>query len=1032
MKASAATKTYTAPYSGTTINYSNSNVTTFSSNENVTITSSNSGSFTIKVKANPSASSRTITLYAKKSGTTVDTLVITQNGVPTKAITADCTGGNYTFTVSNASSYAYSNTAVCNSRSGSSFVVKPNSTTSKRSCTVTVKNKNGTVIYYVYINQNAVPVKAVSVKGNATSFPYGNSNASTLTPQNKSMITKVTASNPGSFTVSVSANPSDSATRSSDIIVKNSAGAYIEIIRVTQEKYTAVTHTYNYNSDPRTVTYTSANSDPSKTTVSNTAMAVCTSQGSGKYQIKLTQNTATAARSCTITFKDQNGMALEKYVINQSGVPLKPVSVGGNTTSFPYGNTNAATINPQNKSMITKVTASNPGSFTISVSANPSGSATRSSDIIVKNSSGVYLEIIRVPQEKYIAETFSFTYNSDPHTLTYYVSDTDPSKTVVSDASMGSAVSVNATKYTVKITQNPSSASRSCTFSFKDSFGTVLEYLVITQTGVPVKTVSVEGEATSFSYGNTDVTTFSIKNDKMITGVSASNAGSFTFSVSANPSAASARSSNIIAKASNGTYVEIIRVKQAKFIPPTVSYSVNSKRSTVTYVNSNAARFAYSNKPMCNSVKSTGGTHKFVIKANAYDARSGIITVYDKFDTVIAKLSVTQSKAATYRLGSGAGEYLTYTNKEAVDFNLPANISSVRKISDGRFIFTQTVNRGTEELDYCIQVLDANKNIIQYLNVISLPNIMRINSSFDKDIPNIGKSFDVTFETSNPTTVTLENAYFSDTKSNLKKINKNSVRPNAFDSTSFNITVDTLNSTWNRTVTIKITNGLETETMTLTQLGQQIGFRAATKEYPLGSLGRDHYVYKIVASEESGWTQIGKVIKLTDRSFNLCAALLPEMEETQCVLDFAIINGANAYYNGADNCFVYATFYKDASDNRYVLLTGDNSDTMRYFFDNSNIKIDDEKNGVKFSYHVDGDHANLPNWVFWVGTDGKLKMNIRKFSEDCFIIDGTEITNTIGYRVPSSDDAYTNAYYVLSLTYNVPSRFQTMLNKLGR
>lgn len=127
---------------------------------------------------------------------------------------------------------------------------------------------------------------------------------------------------------------------------------------------------------------------------------------------------------------------------------------------------------------------------------------------------------------------------------------------------------------------------------------------------------------------------------------------------------------------------------------------MNSKRNTITYVNSDAAKFAYSNKSMCSSVKSTGGTHKFVIKANADDARSEIITVYDKFDTVIAKLSVSQSKAATYRLGSGAGENLTYTNKDAADFKLPANIQSVRKISDGKYIFKQTTNRGTEELDY--------------------------------------------------------------------------------------------------------------------------------------------------------------------------------------------------------------------------------------------------------------------------------------------------------------------------------------------
>ena len=1114
VKASAATKNYTSPCTGTKISYYNSNVTSFSTNSNVTITCSNKGSYTITVKPNTSTSSRTITLYAKKSanGATVDTLCINQSGVPTKSISAGCTGGNYAFTPSGASSYTYSNTAVCNSRSGSNFVVKPNTATSSRSCTVTVKNSAGNIIYYVYINQSGVPtssfsvgctggnvafspagassyvysntavcnsrsgnnfvvkpnsgtanrsctvtvknsagnifyyayinqsgvpVKSVSVAGGSTNFSYGKSGAATINPQNKNMITNVTASNPGSFTIYVSANPSTTATRSSDIIVKNSAGAYLEIIRVTQAKYTAVTRNYNYNSDPRTVTFTSANTDPSKTTVSNTSMATCTSQGSGKYQVKLTQNTSTASRSCTITFKDQFGTPLEKYVVKQSGVPLNAVSVKGNNTSFSYGKSGATTINPQNKNMITNVTASNPGSFTIYVSANPSTTATRTSDIIVKNSSGVYLEIIRVTQNTFVPLTYNFSYNSDPHNINYYVDNVDVTKTVISNTSIGSvAATGTANKLNVKLTQNPSAASRSCTFTFKDKFGTVLEKLVLTQTGVPLKKQSISGGYTSFSYGNSSASTINPQNKNMIINVTASNPGSFTIYASANPSATETRTSDIIVKNSSGVYLEIIRVTQEKYTPPTISYSFSSKRSILTYSNSKASKFTYSNANMCNSVTSLGsGKYQFVINANNYNARSCTITVYDKFNTAIAKLSVKQSAVTKYEVGSGAGENITYYNKDAVKFNLPINIKSVRATNPGSFIFTQSVNRGTLKINRDIEVLDGNGNIIEYLNVISLPNIMNIKSSYNKEIPSAGKTFNVSFETSNPTTVTLTNAKFSD-GTTTKSINKNEVRPNKCITTTYSIKVDKVTSTSDRTVTIKITNGLETSTLNLTQVG--VGFKAARQNYPLGSFSVGEYYCAIASEAPSSWTYVTRIDK-SDYDFDVFSALLFEMDECAGFLDFAVINGQRAIYNGADNYFVHAKIYKDSSNNYYAVITGNDSDAQRAYDNfpaagiyNSGISFDKTVNGQRITGYIDEQHALDDNWVFWVGTDGKLRMNLRKLGKDSFKINGVEVIYNMGYSytAPSTGTTISPYFPAASRTYVVPSKYQALLNKL--
>ena len=261
-------------------------------------------------------------------------------------------------------------------------------------------------------------------------------------------------------------------------------------------------------------------------------------------------------------------------------------------------------------------------------------------------------------------------------------------------------------------------------------------------------------------------------------------------------------------------------------------------------------------------------------------------------------------------------------------------------------------------------------------------------------------------------------------------------------STPFEINVKTWSGTADRKVTIKVTsvsNGLTLETMTLTQLGQQIGFRGATAEYPLGSLGRDHYVYKIAASEGSGWTKVDSV-NLKDYNFDIFSAITFKLSKSASILDFAVINGQNFIYNGANNLFVNATFYKDSSNNRYVVITGNDNTTQKKFMNipaqgiyNSDKSFSKTYNGVKYSGYIDIDHAIFDNWVFWVDESGNIKMNLRKFGKDSFKINGVEVGYDIGYRKPSNGETtFIQSYPVASQSYDAPDRYKTQLNKLGK
>ena len=1074
LSASAATKNYSVAFSGGKVSYYNSSAISVKSNPNVSVSCSSRGSFNLTISPNTSASPRTISLTSTKSGGGVlDTIIIKQSGVPTKTLNVGCTGGKLSFTPSGAYSYSYSNAAVCNSRSGSSFVVKPNSTTVKRSCTVTVRNSANRVIYYVYINQDAVPVKPVSVAGNTTSFSYGKTGAVTLTPGSRTMIPTITASNPGSFTLFVAANPSNAKARSTDVVVRNASGAYLEIIRVTQAKFSAPKYNYEYNSDPRTLTFTCANANASKTVVSNPGMASCASLGGGKFQVKLTQNPNNSARSCEITFRDSCGTALAKYTLRQKGVPLRTQSVAGNATSFPYGKSGAVTLTPGNRNMIPTITASNPGSFTLSVSANPSAVQTRSTDVIVKNASGVYLEIIRVTQAKFEAPKYNYEYNSDPRTLTYTFQNADASKTSVSGTAMASCTAQGGGKFQVKLTQNPSVDARSCKIVFKDKFNTVIAELNLKQKGVPMSTQSVPGSGGSFSYGKTGAISLHPADRTMIPQISASNPGSFNVSVPANPSS-TPRSTDMIVKGANDVYLEIVRVTQAKFQPPTRNRTIDSKRTVVKYFNRDADHFNFSNDSMCSCALTSGnGQFEFVVRANRSGERKEYITVYDKYNTIIEKLCIVQSEEVSYLIGAGAGENITYFNPNAVSFVLPENVKSARSTSEGYYIFNQAANKEASQLSGDIAVKDSKNNVIQYIEMISTPNITRIKRDFEGDIPNAGMRFTATFETTNPVTVTLTNAKFADgTKS--KTIRKNALEPNSFKTSGYQIIVDALDGTANREVKITASNGVTTETMTLTQLGQQLGFGPATAKDPLGTLGRGHYIYSLRPEAESGWETVGDPVHRTELGVDMLAVLACALEGEEDgnygglkgILNFALPNLGNWLTALPDCTFVNATFYKDQNDNRYAVITGNDSDTQRLFLNTPEVvrsgrPYNYSEDGHYYSVFIDEDHSIYHNWLFWVDTEGTVKMSLRKMAHDSITRDGTEIgiLYNIGYNPPreSADTQIElpdpNAYHsfvslpitepkfyyewcnpysdsVASSPYPVSEKYQSLLNQL--
>ena len=419
-KISASALDYTAPCTGRTIQYRcSSSDYTLTSSSYVDITSS-SPYYNIKVKPNTSTASRTIILYVKdRNKSIVDTLMIRQSGVATRYLKAEHTGGNLAFTYTDAYSYAYSNTAVCSSRSDNSFVVKPNTVTTERKCTVTVKNKAGNTICYVYITQKAIPVYSKNIAGGGESFKRSYSSTASFSPNIANMVSVSSSAPSGgvyTYTLSFYANPSSSASRTVTIPVKNSAGVCLEIIKVTQSKFVAPSKTVTISSDPQTVTY-SFSGAVSSITYSNKAMFGSYKKSGNNYQFSVSQNTTANSRSNKVTFKDRNGTPIAVYTVTQKGVPLvKKTASKGTAWLIFYSSDYDIAYFSYDKSQVSKITALNYGEFAIEITANPSVTANRTIDIIGKKSNGVYAEIIRITQPPH-AHDYNYTATTS-HVLT--------------------------------------------------------------------------------------------------------------------------------------------------------------------------------------------------------------------------------------------------------------------------------------------------------------------------------------------------------------------------------------------------------------------------------------------------------------------------------------------------------------------------------------------------------------------------------------------------------------------------------------
>ena len=184
------------------------------------------------------------------------------------------------------------------------------------------------------------------------------------------------------------------------------------------------------------------------------------------------------------------------------------------------------------------------------------------------------------------------------------------------------------------------------------------------------------------------------------------------------------------------------------------------------------------------------------------------------------------------------------------------------------------------------------------------------------------------------------------------------------------------------------------------------------------------------------------------------------------ILNFALPNLGNWLTALPDCTFVNATFYKDQNDNRYAVITGNDSDTQRLFLNTPEVvrsgrPYNYSEDGHYYSVFIDEDHSIYHNWLFWVDTEGTVKMSLRKMAHDSFKCDGHEdnIHFIIGYNPPreSADTQIElpdpNAYHslvslpitepktyieyfnpysnsVASSPYPVSEKYQSLLNQL--
>ena len=368
-------------------------------------------------------------------------VTINQGGVPSDNKRVSCSGENLPYTVSGAdySKTDYSNKAVCESISGGKLIIKTNTGNSERTCKISFKNSSGRIIKYLNITQDKVPLTKKSIAGVGGSFTCQYPTTVTLTSALANTISysaKLISSNPVTYqySVTVNGNPSTTASRSFNISVKNSAGGYLEIIRVTQANRVVATDKTNINSDPQDVEFTFAGS-VSSASYSNKDMFSKYTKSGNIYKFSVSQNPNTSSRENKVTFKDKNGTQIATFTVTQDPVPPYTEEVDdGCPTLFFYRHSNVVSFEDVLTSKdnyakhVSKYTALSQSNFAIEITANPSTTKSRTFDINVmgmRNNKKVILEIITVTQAKH-KHYYTYTMkNNIPTRKCLYCNDHD-------------------------------------------------------------------------------------------------------------------------------------------------------------------------------------------------------------------------------------------------------------------------------------------------------------------------------------------------------------------------------------------------------------------------------------------------------------------------------------------------------------------------------------------------------------------------------------------------------------------------------
>ena len=383
---------------------------------NTAVCSSRDGNYFV-VQPHTGTSKRSCRVRVRNgSGVLLSCVDINQSGVPTYTPSRiSCTGGSVSSPASGAdyTKTGYSNTNVCNSINNGKFIVKTNTTTAERKCTITVRNSANRVIYYIYITQDKVPLTKESIPGGGGSFDrqYSSVSFNPTTANTISISSSAPSGGLYTYKINVYANPSTTDSRSFDIIVKNSSGGYIAIIRVTQSKFVVPEASTTISSDPQTVPYTFAGA-VSSISYSNKEMFSTYTKTGNEYKFSVSQNPKTSSRENKVTFKDKNGTPIATFTVKQDKVPPYSEEVDdGCPTLFFHRISNAVSFDDVLTSKdnyakhVSKYTALSQSQFAIEITANPSTTKSRTFDINVmgmRNNKKVILEIITVTQPPHV------------------------------------------------------------------------------------------------------------------------------------------------------------------------------------------------------------------------------------------------------------------------------------------------------------------------------------------------------------------------------------------------------------------------------------------------------------------------------------------------------------------------------------------------------------------------------------------------------------------------------------------------------